>query len=207
MKKIIAIAAALTALLCTGCNSEPAEPAAEFKPNIAPQQAQMKNICELAAFDCYYHNVAKYFEKDAEGALFWKKDRRFWIEYSGIVTIGIDVSKADFTVSGDTVKITLPPAEVQSCRVDPETLTSDAFIIDTESAAVEASHQTAAFNEAQANMEKAASEDTVLLENARSRAKQLLEGYVNNVGEIVGVDYKIQWIYPDKPQNTVSTEG
>ena len=154
----------------------------------------MRNICELATFDCYYHNVAKYYEKDATGALLWKKDRKFWIEYSGIVTIGIDVSKVKFNISDDTVSITLPPAQVQSCKVDETTLTEESFIIDAESAGVEA--------EAQENMKKAAANDNVLLENARSRAKQLLEGYVNNIGNLVGKKYTIVWECLDSEQPT-----
>lgn len=199
MKKMISIAVLIFSMLCTACGSKEEAPAPVPEvPDISLQQTQMKNICELATFDCYYHNVAKYKEEDAEGFWLWAKDRRFWIEYSGIVTIGIDVSKTEFVINDNVVTITLPPAEVQGCRVDPDTLTEDSFIIDSESATVEASHQTAAFSEAQAKMEEAAAQDTTLLENARQRAKQLLEGYVNNIGETIGKKYEIVWIFPDE---------
>lgn len=208
MKKILIAFAMLLLLMCTACSSnEKAQQTAVQTIEMTPQKTQMRNICELATFDCYYHNVAKYHEKDAEGMLIWKKDRRFWIEYSGIVTIGIDVSKTDFSISEDTVTITLPSAEVQGCRVDPETLTDEAFIVDSTSAPVEASHQTAAFKDAQAKMEEAAKQDTALLENARQRARQLLEGYVNNVGDIVGKKYKIEWIYPEEDKAEPATEA
>ncbi|MEI3228995.1 MAG: DUF4230 domain-containing protein [Lachnospiraceae bacterium] len=61
----------------------------EPKQEIVPQASQMKAICELATMKCYYHNVAKYTREDAAGILWWKKDRRFWIEYDGIVTMGM----------------------------------------------------------------------------------------------------------------------
>lgn len=202
MKKIFLILAAMLSLMCVSCKAT--EPAQSETIAIKPQETQMRNICELATFDCYYHNVAKYYEKDATGALLWKKDRKFWIEYSGIVTIGIDVSKVKFNISDDTVSITLPPAQVQSCKVDETTLTDESFIIDAESAVVEAEHQTAAFKEAQENMKKAAANDNVLLENARSRAKQLLEGYVNNIGNLVGKKYTIVWECLDSEQPTTS---
>lgn len=198
MKKIFLILAIILSLACVSCQaSAPTQPETIA---IEPQETQMRNICELATFDCYYHNVAKYYEKDAKGALWWKKDRKFWIEYSGIVTIGIDVSKVKFNISDDKVFITLPPAEVQGCKVDETTLTDESFVIDVDSAEVEAEHQTAAFKEAQENMEKAAASDNVLLENARSRAKQLLEGYVNNIGNLVGKKYNIIWEYGDDEQ-------
>lgn len=163
--------------------------------DIAPQASQMKSICELATMQCYYHNVAKYDEKDASGVLLWKKDRKFWVEYSGIVTIGIDTSLVSIEVDGENVTITIPAAKVLGCKVDDKTLNADSFIVAKDSASVEAEHQTQAFKEAQAKMQESASNDTVLLANAQQRAQKLLEDYVNNIGECTGKSYKIKWVY------------
>ena len=157
----------------------------------------MKAICELATMQCYYHNVAKYNEEDASGALFWKKDRKFWVEYSGIVTIGIDTSQVNIEVDGEVVTITIPPARVLGCKVDDKTLTPDSFIVAKDSASVEAEHQTETFQEAQANMQEAASSDTALLAGAQQRAQKLLEDYVNNIGACTGKSYQIKWVYLD----------
>ncbi len=166
--------------------------------NIEPEASQMKAICELATIDCYYHNVAKYDEEDASGALWWKKDRKFWIEYAGVVTVGIDATQVNIAVKENTVTITMPPAEILGCKVDDSTLTKESFIIADDSADVEAEHETKAFREAQINMEQEASEDTALLAHAQQRAQKLLEEYVENVGELVGKEYQIKWIYLDK---------
>ena len=48
----------------------------------------MKAICELATMKCYYHTVAKYKEENAEQFLWMSKDKKFWVEYSGIVPPG-----------------------------------------------------------------------------------------------------------------------
>lgn len=48
-------------------------------------------ICELATLRCYYHDVAE-FEKQSNG-LFNYGYKKFWIEYDGIVDVGIDVGK------------------------------------------------------------------------------------------------------------------
>lgn len=153
---------------------------------IEPQASQMKSICELATMQCYYHNVAKYMNDDAAGMLWWKKDRKFWVEYSGVVTIGIDTSLVKIDIDDKTVTITIPPAKVLGCKVDEKTLTKDSFIVANNSAKVEAEHQTEAFKEAQAKMQEEASKDTVLLANAQQRAQKLLEDYVNNIGDCVG---------------------
>ena len=154
----------------------------------------MRAICELATMKCYYHNVAKYFEKDVEGSLLWKKDRHFWIEYSGIVTLGIDASLLKLSVDGDNVVITMPEAEVQECSVDKDSLTENSIIVDKNSAKVEGSHQTDAFAEAQQKMKEAAQNDSALLASAQDRAKELLENYVKTIGDLMGRTYTITFI-------------
>ena len=73
----ILISAVLTLSLAACSDTEPAP------VDMEPKTSQMKAICELAVMDCYYHNVAKYEMKDAEGFLWWTKDKNCWIEYSG----------------------------------------------------------------------------------------------------------------------------
>ena len=48
-------------------------------PQIEPDQARMRAISELSVMECYYHNVAKFDQKNAEQFLFWSKDKRFLI--------------------------------------------------------------------------------------------------------------------------------
>ena len=205
MKKIISILLVfMLAFSCMACvkTTEP-------KQEIVPQASQMKAICELATMKCYYHNVAKYTREDATGILWWKKDRRFWIEYDGIVTMGIDASLVDIEVDNDTVTITIPPAKVLGFEVDETTLNEDSYIVDTKSAKVKAEHQTEAFKQAQDHMKEEAEKDTLLLANAQQRAQKLLEDYVNNIGNCVGKTYNIKWIYLDgaKEFNEVDLEN
>jgi len=176
--------------ICVSCNK-----ADENLKNIKPQISQMKSICELATMECYYHNVAKYTEKDAEGILFWKKDKHFWIEYSGIVKIGIDASLVVIDVRDKTVVITIPEAKVLDKKVDEATLNDNAFIVDKNSASVTGNDQTLAFKEAQNNMVNSASADSALLASAQQRAQTLLEEYVTNIGNAIGKEYSIEWKY------------
>ncbi|MDD6085997.1 MAG: DUF4230 domain-containing protein [Oscillospiraceae bacterium] len=202
MRKIYSIL--VSVLLMTsfvGCSS-----GSEIKKAMPLESSQMKNICSLSVQKCYYHNVAKYEKKDAEGHLFWKKDRKFWIEYSGIVEIGIDSSLVDIKVDGENVTVSLPPAKVLNCKVDENTLNEDSFIIAKNSAKVGVKSQHEAFEEAQKNMEDSAKSDTVLLSNAEDKVKQLMEDYVKNVGECTGTEYKIEWksVEDNQANDTVS---
>lgn len=164
---------------------------------LEPQVSEMKAICELAVMDCYYHNVAKFTEEDAQGIWLFAKDKHFWIEYSGIVTVGIDVSLVRIEVLDTQVTITLPEAQVFSCKVDSDSLSKDSFIVDKNSARIEASDEVAAFDAAQRRLEEIAANDKTLLAAAQQRAQALLEDYVNNIGIAIGKEYSITWIYLD----------
>ncbi len=181
---------------CTSCSIGRKNP-----DDMEPQISQMKSICELAVMDCYYHNVAKYEEEDASGFLLWKKDKHFWIEYNGIVALGIDASLVSMEIAEDTVTITIPEAKVLDCTVDSASLTEESFIVDKKSAEVDAEDERYAFAEAQSRMEESAAGDRILLSNAQQRAKTLLENYVKNIGNAIGKTYSIQWKFVDAGGN------
>lgn len=174
--------------------------------NIALETSQMKSICELAVMECYYHNVAKYKEENATGILWWEKDRHFWMEYAGIVTIGVDTSLMNIEVEDENVTITIPPAKVLGCKVDETTLTEDSFIVAKNSAKVEAEHQTEAFKSAKDKLESEAKSNFTLLAAAQQRVQKLLEDYVTNIGNSVGKTYKIKWIYLEGAEELNKTE-
>lgn len=197
MKKVIALFLMMVVVSCSACGNTKKQ-----ETDIEPQVSQIKTICELATMDCYYHNVAKYKEEDAEKILWWSKDKHFWIEYEGVVTIGIDASLVNIEVEGEQVTITMPSAKVLGCKVDETTFTEDSFIVAQNSAAVDAEDQTEAFKAAQSAMEQAAAEDSTLLANAQQRAQKLLEDYVNNIGESVGKEYTIKWVYLEDTEDS-----
>ena len=202
MKKLmcILISAVLTLSLAACSDTEPAP------VDMEPKTSQMKAICELAVMDCYYHNVAKYELKDAEGFLWWTKDKNFWIEYSGVVTIGIDVSRVTVEIDGTKVIISIPAAEVLSYTVDSSSLTEDSYIVAQDSAAIEAEDEIEAFSVAQADLEATASQDTALLASAQQQAQQLLEDYITNIGKATGKSYTIEWIYLDENNVPIGSE-
>ncbi len=207
MKKYIKLISAvlLSAFILTaasGCKKEEPE-----LPSAKLEEQQMKEIGELAALECYFHNVAKYFEKDASGILFWEKDKHFWVEYSGIVKLGIDVTELRFSIDGNRVTVTMPRAKVLSCKVDEATLNEDSFIIAEGSAKVTAEDQIEAFNEAQSIMVERASSDKELLGYAEQRVRELIGDYIENIGSLINVKYEVTWNYAEASSNTDETSG
>lgn len=54
--------------------------------------------------------------------------------------------------------------------------------------------ETEALAEAQNHMEETAKGNGNLLNQAKERAKSLIEGYVKNVGEQIGKEYTVEWV-------------
>ena len=170
---------------------------------------QMKSICELATLKCYYHNVAKITkEKDV---LWWDTTAELWIEYSGIVKLGVDITNLDMQVDQNQVTITMPKAKVLSCQVDQTSLDKDSYYTNREGLGAEkinADDQTEAIKTAQENMLENVESDDSLLQQAEQRAQELLEQYVKNVGNAMGKTYEVSFVIAeDAGTNTDSKEA
>jgi hypothetical protein len=196
MKKIISILLVIITLLSmSACGTQ---------EEVKPELTQMRAICELATLECYYHNVAKFYE---EGKNWWDKDKHFWIEYDGVVKIGIDASLITINIDeNDTVTITIPEAKVLDCTVNSDSLTKDSYIVDVKSAKITAEDETRAMNEAKAKMLETAKSDKALLISAQERAKELVKNYVENIGACVGKNYNIVWKEADDSITSDATE-
>lgn len=206
LKKAAAlILAAATLCLGTACGQGAK---VEMEPNVS----EMRSICNLAVMECYYHNVAKFEKEGNRFLIFGEKGKHFWIEYSGIVRFGINASYVNIEADDTRLTITIPAAEVQSCKVDSSSLNEDSYIVAKGSGEITADEEIEAFEKAQSILEEQAKKDETLLMQAQQRAQTLLENYVTNLGNVVGKQYTIDWVYLDAEGNplgekTSSTES
>lgn len=201
--KRLAVFCLVVCMLFSACGKK------EEAPKEDLSLTQMKSICELATLKCYYHNVAKITkEKDV---LWWDTTAELWIEYSGIVKLGVDITNLDMQVDGDQVTITMPKAEVLSCQVDQTSLNEDSYYTTREGLGAEkinADDQTEAIKTAQENMLKNVQSDDSLLQQAQNRAQELLEQYVKNIGDAMGKTYEVSFVIAeDAGTATDSTEA
>ena len=163
-----------------------------------PDITQIRNICNLATVKCYYHNVAK---SEKKAAHFLEKDKKFWIEYTGVANLGIDMSKVKMEIDGINIKVTIPKAQLLNISIDETSLNDDSFTTSQDGwnkNEITADDQTAAINQAQKEMEKSVQENSALLVSAQDRAQKLIENYINRLGEAVGVEYTIEWVYEEE---------
>ena len=165
------------------------------KINKQPELSQIRAICNLATLKTYYHNVAK-LEKSKDWI--FQKDRELWIEYTGITTIGIDMSKVEMKVENEKVTVTLPMAKLLSIDIDEDKIDKNSYVYSQDNALlfkneITAEEQTEAINQAQMTMKKEVEENPQLLKMAQERAKDLIERYINQLGELSSNTYKIEW--------------
>lgn len=100
---------------------------------------------------------------------------------------------------GSYIIVTIPPATVLGIKVDESSLDENSIIVSKDAFLnknpIEAEDQTAAIKAAQATMLSSAQENTTLLLSAQSRAKELIEVYINQISEYSGIPYEIVWEY------------
>ena len=187
----------ITILLCLVCLSGCTESDDQQLPSseVSPSETEIKAIFELSTMKCYYNNVAKFHEEDAEGILFWKKDKHFWVEYSGIVTLGIDVSKVTMNINENTITIDIPKAEILGSKIDETSLANESYLYADNSAKVKVEDEIFVLGKAQSEMLEIAENNTILLNSAQQRAQKLIEDYVKNFGKLNGVEYTLYWNY------------
>ena len=123
-----------------------------------------------------------------------ENEREFWIEYSGVVKIGVDMSQVKISISDDTITVTIPDAEILSYKADSESMsetisTPDGF----NSNPISSVDKTIAMNEAESQIKENIENNTSLLATSKEKAKSLIENYINKIGEETGTNYNIIW--------------
>jgi hypothetical protein len=117
------------------------------------------------------------------------------VEYSGVAKLGVDMSKGDVEIDGDTITIYIPEAEIISIQAAQSSMSdtianNDAFFNKNQ---IELDDVTAAVKVAEEDIQNQIINDTSLLTSAQDRAKKLIENYINQLGEMTGSTYTVKW--------------
>ncbi len=174
-----------------------------------PDFSEVTKIGELATLRCFYHNVAEY-EKQPDGlfkyGLFQVGYKKFWIEYTGTVEMGIDISKVKIGQADEKgiVRVYIP--EVEKFRVNQDSTSLQEPVYETGVfTSITTEEKTTALSKAQENMEATAKTDQSMLQRARENAKTLIEQYIINVGVNLRQEYDVAWV--DTPQEVNQGEN
>ena len=86
-------------------------------------QNQITAMSELGTMTYAYTELGKYkTQNEFYGVKLPFTTSSFILTYDGVIKAGIDMSKAEVAVSGDKVKVSLPPAQILSHEIDEESV-------------------------------------------------------------------------------------
>lgn len=164
-----------------------------------PDISQIRSICELATLKCYYHNVAKSVKEKGKGlSHIGEKERIFWIEYSGVARFGINVSGVKMETKGNEILITIPKAELLG--LSDHTFAEGSYISSDDGFnknPITSENQTEAVAAAEEDIREMFAKDDTILSKAQDNAKKLIENYIQQLGQLSEVEYKITWKYEE----------
>lgn len=90
------------------------------EPEITPASVseQLERVSDLATARLDYRGLVRY----EDGGIRFLTKKSFTMLYDASITAGIDLSKAQITVSGKKIDVVLPKAGIQTVDVKPESL-------------------------------------------------------------------------------------
>lgn len=158
----------------------------------------IKRICDLATLDCFYHNVAEG-SKPANSIGYGAK--KLWIEYDGVVRVGVkaDQIKISDPDKDGIVTVTIPEAVILDKDLDEKSMRE----IDSSSPMwgfipiyddVNTEDRKSALVDAQEDMVKIASQNSTIMDEARERAKKIIEKNIVAMGEASNKEYKVKFV-------------
>lgn len=157
--------------------------------------SNITSTSELATLKSYYHNVAE-LEAESSGILSFTGIgyKKIWIEYSGVVNFGIDMTKIEISQPSEygTVSVVLPEAEILSLDLDETSFTLP--LVDTGAfTKITKEEEILAVDIAQETMREEALANKHLFTQAQQRAQELIEQFIVNTGKVLGEDYTVRW--------------
>ena len=167
----------------------------------------IQKVCELTTLECRYHNVAVV---DEEGGMLGAKKRIIWLEFDGIIELGIDVKQVriEEPTKQGVVKIYLPPAKILSCDKDESTISKPVYDVGLFSEFTGEDERELA-NTADREMKNDAQVNEAILSYAYENAKNILEQHVINAGKMIGKDYTVEWAVASEdipsPEDNINT--
>ena len=208
---IISLVLTLVIVLCAGILKEEKKHEKEQEILEAPDFTEIVKIGDLMTLKCYYHNVAEY-EKEPDGlfqyGLLQVGKKKFWVEYEGIVKIGIDINKVEIGNPDENgiVRVYVPEVDKFEANQNSNSV-QDPIYEKSWFTSITTEEKTAALAVSQEKMLEAAKTDQSMITRARENAKSIIEQYITNAGMALSQEYKVQWVDTPEAVNVIEKEG
>ena len=163
-----------------------------------PQLNTIKEICELETLTVKCNDVIKKKKKAGKG---WKhvleKDREYWVEYVGVVKMGMNAKEVGIEVKKNKVYIDLPEAEVLDVHIENDSINEDSIYVSNDSILnrnkISAEDQTKIIKDAQKQLKSLFEKDEDIKAETTQATKKAIENYVDKLGESFDINYEIIW--------------
>lgn len=178
----------MTMFCMTGC----------IKKNVEPNLDQLREISDWITLEAEYHNVAKV-EKDAGSGIFHlgEVDRKLWVEYVGIIKVGVEADKIDMTIKDNKVRIDMPKPSI--LFINYKDYNSDSYYVSKDSwfnkNKLNYKDMNDAMEEADKKMLDEVNKNHKLFDEAQNNLEVLMTNYINKIGDMNGKKYEIEFIY------------
>lgn len=189
MKKTLISILCIILFIIVSCNNKPQE--------YYLSEEKMRNLSELAVFDCFYHSTAKV-HKDSDGLL--KTEKTMWYDFTATLKLGIDASKISIeqpiteSKNEKTVIIKLPPIkQIGKVNILSDTIEHISSNDSWRAASISTNEITEAIEMAKKEVEEELMQDSGLKTNAEKRVKEILKSYIYQIGDLSGISYNIVW--------------
>lgn len=189
---LIVVDIVLCGIFVLTMTSKKAEPA---KSQISDSNIQ--RICELATLDCFYHNVSDWSQSAYNFLGYGAK--KVWIEYDGIVRVGIQAGniKISSPDNDDVITVTVPDAVILDNDLDENSIKeidSEFSVLGIFADPINTEDRKNALINAQKDMVESASRNQMILGEALERAKKIIERNILALSEGSGNDYKVRFV-------------
>ena len=166
----------------------------------APSVIEIRNVCQLATMDCYFHNVCKGVKQPGTGlSHLGEQERVFWFEYTAEATLGIDFSQVEIIVKGNHITVYYPHAEIiGDIRVDSSSTSDPICGYESEfqnTNYITAEDVTAALGDANEEIRQQILNDRSFTMAAEMRAEELIGNYIDQIMDQSGVEYTYEFKY------------
>ena len=177
----------------SGCGKEEVE-----AESVVPEE-KIKEICQLVTHDYILSMVAKDVKLPEKGWItVLDQNRDVWLQYEGKVSVGVELPENFIKKSGKKFQIREPHPVVLTTDIVEESFTKDSYYIAGEkwysSNEITAEFQKGLVAQAQKELRESVEQDPALMTLAKDRAKELIEEYIEELGNVAGKDYEVEWI-------------
>ncbi|SCW57782.1 Protein of unknown function [Ruminococcaceae bacterium YRB3002] len=189
-------------------DEDPVDETEEMTPEkfqeVHPEEIRIRSICELASMRVYFHNVAKAVKPAATGIMgIGQSDRRFWVEYDGEATIGIDMSQVSMTMTDNVVTVRMPHARfLGEINVDASSYSINSIVVEPEGMTlnpnkIEADDVTTSIREANIYAMSTIMNNRTIMIGAEHRTEALITNYIKQLSKMSGENYQVEFEYID----------